>query len=171
MLLIICICCLSGCNTGPGNCEPAVNEDSVRNHVISLKEAIDFTTRFRKTVDTLNTHCPPFKDSFRVGHSEAFNRDSYYLLLKQKDSTGSPAAGIRIYYGLDDKGVMKLVMVPYDKNGNDIIKHLVSVGDKPVPGVSAAKTESLAVDGAQAMETGQLCPPNCPPTSPLEPKP
>jgi hypothetical protein len=166
-LLTISTFTLSGC--GPGPFDPPVNVDSVTDHVIPIKEAIDFTTRFRNTVDTLNAHCTGFKDSFQIGHAEAFNRDSYYLLLKQKDSSGHYAAGIRIYYGIDPKGVMKLIMVPYSRDGYDIIKNLISVDEKPVPGVSPAKVESLSTGGAQALEMGQLCPTVCPPTSPLNP--
>ncbi|HEX9511301.1 MAG TPA: hypothetical protein VF939_12515 [Puia sp.] len=152
---------LSGCHEGSE--EVPINVDSVKSHVIPIQEAIMFTSKYRATVDSLNAKCPLFKDSFQIGHAEAFNRDSYRLLLKQKDSTGAPAAGIRIYYGLDEKGVLKLVLVPYDKNGNDIITHLISNEDKQVPGVSPAHTEALTVNSAQALETGQLCPPVCPP--------
>jgi len=164
-LLIISTFTLTGC--GHGEFDPPINVDSVSGHVIPIQEAIDFTSKFRRTVDSLNTKCPAFKDSFQIGNAEAFNRDSYLLLLKQHDSTGHLAAGIRIYYGLDAKGVFKLVMVPYDRNGNDIITRLLIGDQKPVPGVSPAKTESLVVDGAQALEQGQLCPTACAPTSPL----
>jgi len=167
IMLIVSTFTFSGC--GPAPFDPPIDVDSVVDHVIPIKEAIEFTTKFRNTVDSLNTHCPLFKDSFQIGHAEAFNKDSYYLLLKQKDSTGHLAAGIRIYYGLDAKGVLKLVMVPYDRNGNDIITHLISKDEKPVPGVSPAKSESLATGGAQALEQGQLCPTLCPPNSPLNP--
>lgn len=159
---------LTGCGGGGSN-ELPVNVDSVRNHVISLSEAIALTKRFRSTTDSLSVKCPFVRDSLQISHSEAFNRDSYNLLLNAKDSTGTPAAGIRTYFGIDPSGVLKLVMVPYDKNGNDILKHLISIDQKPVPGANSAKTESLSVEGAQAMEQGQLCPPNCPPppASPL----
>jgi hypothetical protein len=166
-LLIVSTFTLSGCGGGPG--EPPINLDSVSGHVIPIKDAIALTTKFRNTVDTLNAHCPGFKDSFLIGRSEAFNRDSYWLLLRQKDSSGHYAAGIRIYYGLDAKGVMKLVMVPYSRDGYDIIKNLISADDKPVPGVSPAKVESLSTGGAQALEQGQLCPTVCPPISVLNP--
>jgi len=110
------------------------------------------------------------KDSLRMGYSEAFNSDTYRILLQQKDSSGQLAAGIRIYYGLGKDGQVKLVMVPYDQKGNDILHHLVGTDNKPVPGVSPAHTEALSVTDAQAMEQGQLCPTICPPApSPLQP--
>ncbi|HVW58511.1 MAG TPA: hypothetical protein VHC48_00700, partial [Puia sp.] len=101
----------SGCG-GPGG-EPPINEDSVAPHVISLATAIKYTTDFRNAVDTFNQKCPGFKDSFKLGYSEAFNSDSYRLLLRQKDSLGRPAAGVRIYFGLSkDDGRVRFVLVP-----------------------------------------------------------
>lgn len=172
LLIALATFTLTGCGGGSGG-EPPINEDSVKPHVISLATAIKYTTDFRNTVDTFNVKCPGFKDSMKMGYSEAFNSDSYRLLLRQKDSLGRPAAGIRIYYGLSkDDGRVRFVMVPYDVNGNDILKHLISTDEKPVPGVTPKKAEALTPDagGAQALEQGQLCPPNCPPTGPLNPK-
>jgi hypothetical protein len=160
----------SGCG-GPGG-EPPINEDSVAPHVISLATAIKYTTDFRNAVDTFNQKCPGFKDSFKLGYSEAFNSDSYRLLLRQKDSLGRPAAGVRIYFGLSkDDGRVRFVLVPYDVNGNDILKHLVGEDEKPGAGDDTTKkVRSLTPGGAQALEQGQLCPPNCPTGGPLEPK-
>jgi len=167
---------LFSCGGGHGSDgEPTAYEDSVKPHVISLATAIKYTTDFRNQVDTFNVHCPGFKDSFKMGYSEAFNSDSYRLLLRQKDSLGRPAAGIRIYYGLSkDDGRVRFVMVPYDVNGNDILKHLISMDEKPdSTAAKERKVESAtgptAPGGAQALEQGQFCPPNCPPHSPLNP--
>jgi len=147
---------------------PPYNEDSVKNHVISLGQAIQLTKDFRRSVDTFNKKCPGFKDSMQFGYSEAFNADSYQLLLAQKDSAGRPAAGVRIYYGLGKDGQIKLVLVPYDVDGKDILHHLISADSTKTP-ASGAKTESLT-DDPQAVETGQHCPPVCPPGSPLSPQ-
>jgi hypothetical protein len=171
LLIALATFTLSGCGHGSG-CEPPINEDSVRPHVITLSTAIKFTTDFRNSVDSFNQKCPGFKDSFQMGYAEAFNSDSYRLLLHQKDSLGRPAAGIRIYYGLSrDDGKFRLIMVPYDVNGNDILKHLIGTEEKPVPGVTPKKAEALTPDagGAQALEEGQRCPPICPPHTPLNP--
>lgn len=167
LMVISCTFTLSGCHEGDK--EPLIDKDSVAPHVISIADAARLTAHFRNTADTFNKKCPDFKDSMRFGYSEAFNKDSYRLLLQQKDSTGHKAAGIRIYYGLGKDGLVKLVLVPYDQNGNDILNHLISVDGKPVPGASQAHTESLTVSDAQALEEGQHCPSICPPTpSPLE---
>lgn len=161
---------LSGCGGHGGN-EPPINEDSVAPHVISLATAIKYTTDFRNAVDTFNQKCPGFKDSFKLGYSEAFNSDSYRLLLRQKDSLGRPAAGVRIYFGLSkDDGRVRFVLVPYDVDGNDILKHLISTDEKPGAGDDTTKkVRSLTSGGAQALEQGQLCPPNCPTGGPLQP--
>ena len=147
---------------------PPYNEDSVKNHVIPLGLAIQYTKEFRKAIDSFNKKCPGFKDSMQFGHSEAFNADSYQLLLSQKDSAGRPAAGVRIYYGLGRDGQIKLVLVPYDVNGNDILHHLISADSTKTP-AGGAKTQALT-DDPQTVETGQHCPPTCPPSSPLSPQ-
>ena len=160
---------LFSCGGGPDHGKPPYNVDSVKNHVIPLSMAIELTKDFRRSIDTFNQKCPGFKDSMQFGYSEAFNSDSYNLLLDQKDSTGKPAAGIRIYYGVGKNGQIKLILVPYDVNGNDILHHLVSIDNSKTP-AGGAKTESLIVDGPQALEEGQHCPPTCPPSTPLGPQ-
>jgi hypothetical protein len=156
----------SGCGGhGDGDHEPPINEDSVKPHVIPLSLAIQLTKDFRSTVDTFKTKCPGFKDSLRFGYSEAFTGDAYRLLLRQKDSLGRRAAGIRIYYGRGKTGEVQLVLVPYDSSGNDIFNHLISLNGK-----DSTKVRSLTTDdGAQALEQGQHCPTICPPSSPLNP--
>jgi hypothetical protein len=155
----------SGCEGRGG--EPPINEDSVKPHVIPLSYAIELTKDFRSSVDTFNQKCPGFKDSMRFGYSEAFNSDSYRLLLRQKDSSGRLAAGIRIYYGRGKTGEIQMVLVPYDVNGNDILNHLIAVDEKPSG--DSTKVRSLTDGGAQALEQGQHCPTICPPSSPLNP--
>jgi len=162
LLVVLFTFTLSGCHGGSEE-EPPINEDSARPHAISIADAAALTANFRSTVDTVSKSCPQFKAAMDFGRSEAFNRDVFRVLLKQRDSTHHLAAGIRIYYGLGKTGQVQLVMVPYDQNGNDILNHLISGDGKPVPGVSPAHTEALTVDGAQAMEQGQHCPSVCPP--------
>jgi hypothetical protein len=166
LLVIACAFGLPGCREGSGG-EPPINLDSVLPHVMSVAAAAQFTASFRAQADSLAVKCPTFKDSLQLGFSEAFNSDSYRLLLMQKDSTGAPAAGVRIYYGRGKDGQVKLILVPYDRNGADILNRLISKDEKQVPGVSTAHTESLSVDGAQVIEQGQHCPPICAPPNAL----
>ncbi len=154
---------LSGCQPTPAPVPPStINLDSVKPHVIPIAQAIRWTGRFRNRVDSLRKNCKDFKDSLWLPRAEAFNSDLIGLLLSQKDSTGTIAVGIRVYYGLDEKGVCRMIIVPYDKNNNDIINRLVVADDKGVPGVSSAKVaESSEQSGGQAGETGQQCPTVC----------
>ena len=85
----------SWCDHDHDHGRPPYNEDSVKNHVIPLGLAIQYTKEFRKAIDSFNKKCPGFKVSMQFGHSEPFNADSYQLLLSQKDSAGRRAAGAR----------------------------------------------------------------------------
>lgn len=168
LLAIVTFFNLTGCRGGSGG-PSLINMDSVKPHIIPLSLAIDYAARFRAINDTFDKKCPGFADDMQFGHSEAFNKSVYQLLLEQKDSNGVKAAGIRIYYGLGKEGQVKLILVPYDTSGKDILHRLdVSTDEKQVPGVSPIHTESLIVSDAQAAEVGQHCPPVCPPGSPLD---
>lgn len=160
---------LSGCGERPGGGEPPINEDSVKPHIIPIALAAAYTKDFRANIDSFNQKCPTFKDQMKFGNAEAFPSDLYRLLLKQKDSTGTLAAGIRIYYGRSTDGLVRLVLVPYDKNGNDIINKMVSLDGKQVPGVSPEAKTAPAEESSvgQAGEDGQRCPTVCSGTGPL----
>jgi hypothetical protein len=158
---------LSGCNSGGAGSggsggETAVNEDSVKPHIMPIGVAMQYTSNFRSCMDSCSKRWPGFKDSLNFGHAEAFNSDVINLLLKQKNAKGEPAVGVRIYYGRDNaNGMIKMILVPYDKNNNDIINVLVDMANKTT-GVSPAHTEALKVgsDG-QTIEQGQHCPTIC----------
>jgi hypothetical protein len=158
ILLVAVIFALPGCQPAPAPTS-TINLDSVKPHVIPIAQARRWTARFRAMNDSLRAKCPQFKDSLWLPRAEAFNSDLIGLLLSQKDSSGALAAGIRVYYGLDEKGVCRMILLPYDKNNNDIINRLTVVDDKPVPGVSAKVAESS--QGGQAGEQGQQCPTVC----------
>ena len=133
--------------------------------MLSIRKAVKMTGDFRNTRDTVWSKCKDFKEYMGFRNAEAFNSDAIRILLQQKDSTGALAVGIRIYYGLDKAtGKTNMILVPIDKNGNDIINVLlIGDKDKQVPGVSPAKTQSLSLDdsGGQTIETGQICPTVC----------
>ncbi len=150
--------CLSGCQPAPAP-TPVINMDSVKAHVIPIKLARQWTARFRAMNDSLRKKCQEFKDSLWLPRAEAFNSDLIALLLSQKDSSGATAAGLRVYYGLDEKYDCRMIIVPYDKNNNDIINRLTVADDKPVPGVTEKVAESG--EGGQGGETGQQCPTVC----------
>jgi hypothetical protein len=159
VLLGMAVFSLPGCQPAPAPTS-TINMDSVKTHVIPIAEARRWTARFRSMNDSIQKKCPQFKDSLWLPRAEAFNSDLMALLLSQKDSTGGPAAGIRVYYGLDEKGICRMILVPYDKNNNDIINHLTVADDKQVPGVSSPRVLESSI-GGQGGETGQQCPTVC----------
>jgi hypothetical protein len=150
---------LSACRQDKGG-EPPINPDSVRPHIMPIGQAIQYTASFRASIDSFNKNAPHFADSMSFGHAEAFPKDVFYELLRQSNDKQGPAAGIRIYYGRDNTGMIRLILVPYDSSGSDMINHIMDINGKPVSG---AHVEALSVDGGQVMEDGQRCPPVCPP--------
>ena len=156
LLIIASLCHFSACRPAAPVGDD-INQDSVKKHIISIEKAIQYTTSFRAAIDSFNKTAPHFADSMKFGHAEAFNKDVFRELLAQSDSLG-PAAGIRIYYGRDNAGMIRLVMVPYDTANNDIINHMMNMNGKPASG---AHVEALTVSGGQALEDGIRCPTAC----------
>ncbi|HUB60658.1 MAG TPA: hypothetical protein VL978_08150 [Puia sp.] len=159
LLLAAAITHLYSCNPGAGGAGPdqTINPDTVRNHTISISEADQMTANFRAAIDTLDKKVPHFKDSMDFGHAEAFPKDVFRELLRRTDSSG-PVYGIRIYYGRDASGKIRQILVPYDSNGNDIVRHYVDYGNQPQQG---ARAQALKVGDGQALENGTRCPPDC----------
>ena len=156
LLIIVSVCHFSACQPPtPGG---EINKDSVKRHLISIDSAIRYTTSFRVSIDSFNKNAPHFADSMRFGNAEAFNKDIFRELLLQSSAKQGPAAGIRIYFGRDNTGLIRLVLVPYDSAGNDIINHIMDLNGKPVTG---AHVEALTVSGGQAGEDGIRCPTVC----------
>ncbi|HET6253485.1 MAG TPA: hypothetical protein VFE32_05405 [Puia sp.] len=151
---------LVACNQGGGGprVEPDISADTVKNHVIPIEEADAMTANFRAALDTLDKKVPNFHDSMDFGHAEAFPADIFRELLRQKSDSGSPAVGIRIYYGRDPNGKIRQILVPYDSNGNDIVTHYADVSNPPKQG---AHVEALKVSNGQALENGARCPTVC----------
>jgi hypothetical protein len=158
-LIVVSVCHLVSCNQGEGGreAEPPINADTVKNHLISIGEAVQLTANFRTELDVMNKKVPHFSDSMDFGHAEAFPADVFRELLKQSDSVGR-AVGIRIYYGLDAAGKVRQIMVPYDSLGNDIVNHIADINNGPKPGV---RTEALKVSDGQAAQNGTRCPTAC----------
>lgn len=152
---------LSGC--GPNNNGATgkipYNEDSVQNHVISIGLAKEYTRNFRVAIDSFNRICGNFRDSMKFGHAEAFPSDVFAALLDETNPKQGSAKGIRIYYGRGPDGDIRLVLVPYDAQGNDMIGQIIDLKGKTAPG--AIHTEALITGGGQAAEDGQRCPTLC----------
>jgi hypothetical protein len=110
---------------------------------ISLNDAATMTTRFRNNKSTiLNSSY-----SSVLCNSETFNLDDVKTLL---DTTG--AAGMRIYYGMDENYNVHALLVAVDEEANDILPE---------------ENPSITTDPIVIIEQGIRCPPTCPDNSPL----
>ena len=158
---------VSGCGPhhGDGDGEggrPAINQDTLRNHVIPIEMARQFTKSFQGVLDS-NYHINPKSiDSLKLYRAEEFPADIFNDLLAQTNPKQGPAKGIRIYLGRDTTGQLRMILVPVDSLGNDIINHLVDQNGKPVPGT---RLEKATTGGGQGFEVGSICPTACPGTS------
>jgi len=169
-LLIALIVGVAGCNQQPpkdGGGGPVgaipYNEDSVRTHILRVDDALKYTSKYRTYLADTSGKQTRLRigggvEKLDFGRAEAFNRDAIAVLLNQKDSLGNPASGIRIYYGVNEGDQVRMILVPYDKNGNDIIRQLVVEKAARIPGVSEAKAYW---DSGQTIENGQRCPTIC----------
>ncbi|GAA0550886.1 hypothetical protein [Chitinophaga japonensis] len=136
-------------------------------HAIHIDTAAQLTRDFRAARERLRKLVGSTQQNLdsilQLPSAEAFNRDAIAVLLNQED-----AQGIRIYYGRGSKGEVKLVLVPIDSKGNDIVTTLLdSTSNRSeqavgyIPGISTARAGARRA-AAQAMENGQRCdPPPC----------
>jgi hypothetical protein len=135
--------------------EIQVDKERARVHIIPIKQADAYRDSYVKTKAVLYQQV---KDSnfldqqFDLPVAEMFNRDAIALLLNQQG-----ADGIRIYFGRDDKGQVRLVLLPVDKNGKDIRRKLLD--DKSLTQKAAAQPEG-DLDG-EGVEVGLRCPTLC----------
>lgn len=140
----------------------------IEDHVIPIDSAIFYTTNFKKGVDELKQQLadPGFLDrSFNLPSGELFNRDVIATLLN------APGAdGIRIYLGRNDTGAINLVLIPTDKEGNDIITQLMPLERAAGQTNNRQGLTAGGVMQGQAVENGQRCPTICGKNSPLHPE-
>jgi hypothetical protein len=157
LILFLWMIAAVGCTPQPLANIP-VNEDSVRSHILPIQDAVNFTRNFRSKRDSSYQRLPALKNELNFGQAEGFNRDAIAVLLNQQDASGNKAAGIRIYYGLDKAGQVRMVLVPYDSRGNDIINELVGNKVVHIPGIPSA---NAFTGSGQTIEDGQRCPVVC----------
>jgi hypothetical protein len=148
-----------GCNdNGTNNGRIPFNERRAQESVISIDTAKQYQANFistRETVSRLIGDTNFLRQNFNVPNAESFTRDAIILLLNQ---TG--ADGIRLYYGKDNAGIVRFVILPIDKNGKDIQTVLIEPGQTnaiSIPGIHDAKANPPSQ--FQAVENGQTCPP------------
>lgn len=145
---------LTSCAGGNGGGIP-VDEAQARTHIISVKEAKAYTNSFELGRSQLAKRLGDstyLVDTLNLPNAEMFNRHAIALLLNQEG-----AEGIRIYFGRDPKGEVRLVLLPVDKNGKNIIRKLIPNGAVHIPGISSA----YAQEDGEAIENGQRCPTMC----------
>jgi len=134
------------------------NENRAGESVISIDQAKQYQANFTSARDSLGRLLQDstfLSRNFNLPNGESFTRDAIILLLNQAE-----ADGIRIYYGKDNAGVVRLVLLPIDKNGKDIQTTLIDRGQTKVfsiPGIPSA--QAAPQRELQAVENGQTCPP------------
>ncbi|MEO5995246.1 MAG: hypothetical protein ABIN89_01035 [Chitinophagaceae bacterium] len=156
IILFLSLMALFSCkqNQNGGNVNDTFKFDSATaaKSVIPIAEAVTLQQSFISTygeVKKLIRDTSYLAKNFNIPNGEAFSKDAILLLLSQKE-----AVGIRVYYGKDSKGVVRLVLLPVRKDGSVIYNKLIT-GGKPAPD-SASRALSSAFE---AVETGQTCPP------------
>ena len=113
---------------------------------ISLQQAIALTTTYRNERENILADAQKGKDILPL--SETFDRASFEALLAETDATF-----IRVYLGMDSDQKIRLIVVAADSENVDILP---------------AEDDAENTDGDTGiLEDGIRCPPNCPPTSPL----
>lgn len=158
-LLVLLMVLYSSCKDRSGKI--AFNEERARQQIIPVKQGSQYSLNFVNVRDSVLPKL--IRDSlfldqrFNLPIAETFNRDAIIALLN-----ADGADGIRVYFGNDDKGLVRLVLMPVDKDGNDILAKLTqTIGDK-----AAAQVSKVDVKDAESVENGQRPPP---PTSALNP--
>lgn len=143
----------SGC-AGGGAGIP-VDEKLARVHIIPVKEAKAWTKSFEQGRSDLAKRIGDstyLLDTFNLPNAETFNRHAIALLLNQEG-----ADGVRVYLGRDPKGQIRMILLPVDKNGRNIIRKLIGNNTVSIPGISSA----YAQEDGEAIENGQRCPTMC----------
>src|SRR5580692_11272465 len=85
-LLIVLMISAMGCGTPPSPTNIPFNEDSVRSHILPIRQAVTYTQEFRNIRDSAFRGLSA-KEAF--GQAEAFNRDAIAVLLNQQDASGA----------------------------------------------------------------------------------
>ena len=166
-IIVIVLTVITSCNNNQQQAPRiTINPDSVKNHIIDIKLAREYTKSFREERSRLDslTQRKYLTTEFDLANAESLNRDVFALLLEQKDKEGNPAAGIRMYNGRKYNEALKryevtLVLVPYDRKGNDIINKLTAQTTAiRVPGIKSAQAQG---DGGSAVDNAPRCPDVC----------
>lgn len=146
---------LAGCkDQGPGNGKIPFDRKKALEQIIPVTVGSQYSKNFLTIRDTVLPRVIPdstfLRNSFNLPIAETFNRDAIIALLN-----ADGAAGVRVYFGNDDKGLVRLVLMPVDKEGKDIITTLVSDST----GRDGSQPKTAAFNEGQSVENGQRPPP------------
>lgn len=144
---------------------PISDTKNIIKNVIPLDSAIFYTSNFTTGVEDLKAQLRDtafLSQSFNLPRAELFNRDVMASLLNVPG-----AQGIRIYLGRTEDGLINLVLMPTDKESNDIIAQLLPTPPATGPAASTRRFGNQQQATGQAMENGQRCPTVCSANSPL----
>jgi len=155
ILIAVTLLLLSGCNnTG----KIPVDEKNAQGNVISVEQAKAYTQSFVQARQDLGRRVGDayLRDTFNLPDAEMFNRDAIALLLNAEG-----AQGVRIYLGRDEKVQVRLVLLPVDKDGKNIITRLITSRTAFIPGVKSANAQDGSGNDGEAIENGQRFPTMC----------
>jgi hypothetical protein len=132
------------------------NNLSTLQHSIPLSEAAAMTRRYR---DNKALILKPGYPADILALCETFNKDAVVAL-----GSIPGAAGIRIYYGMDEDLLCHAILVAVDDQGADI---LPPAGAGSTTAARAVTEEDDDDDDGDILEDSIRCPTICPPDSPL----
>ena len=136
------------------------DEARAKKSIISLDQATRYQEGFVKSraeLGRLIKDTSYLSKNFNLPNAETFSRDAIILLLNQPG-----ADGIRLYYGKDKEGKVRLVLLPVTKEGKDIYNRLIA--QKPASDTIAKPSDTTQpatpeFEQAETIENGQICPP------------
>ncbi len=122
-------------------------------HLIKGSMVVNYINAFaeeKKKLKEMVSDKSYFDQSFKIPISETFNRDAFAALLNVPG-----AKSIRAYYGKKPDGLLTLIFLPVDKDGNDIKTKILG-------GEHGSNTSSLnAQDGWDGVDNSCPCPYAC----------
>ena len=118
-------------------------------NAITLKQAVDLTTRYRAAKNEMLK--AEYVEKNILPACETFEREAIDKLLAHPG-----CARLRIYLGMNEDQDICTILVGVDAEGKDMLPAIESTGE-------------AGDDDPVIVEDGIRCPPICPPPSPLNP--
>ncbi len=138
----------------PGDGKIPFNEEKAREQIIPVSQGSRLSNNFvhlRDSVLPAQLRDSSFLSTrFNLPIGETFNRDAIIALLNAPG-----AAGVRVYLGTDENGLVRMVLMPVDAQQKDIITKLTG---NSTAAKSAGQARTTTVEG-ESVENGQRPPP------------